>query len=81
MKSREQKQRDLEALTEQLSNSKSAVVVSFTKLSVNKDQEIRNELREAGAKYQVVKNTNYNPYADLSIEKKDNKFRYKYNKP
>lgn len=31
--------------------------------------------------YQVVKNTNYNPYADLSIEKKDNKFRYKYIKP
>ena len=57
MKSREQKQRDLEALTEQLSNSKSAVVVSFTNLTVNKDQEIRNQLREAGAKYQVVKNT------------------------
>jgi len=57
MKSREQKQKDLKALTEQLSNSKSAVIVSFTKLTVNKDQEIRNELREAGAKYQVVKNT------------------------
>jgi large subunit ribosomal protein L10 len=57
MKSREQKQKDLEALTEQLSNSKSAVVVSFTNLTVNKDQEIRNQLREAGAKYQVVKNT------------------------
>lgn len=57
MKSREQKQKDLEALTEQLNNAKSAVVVSFTNLTVNKDQEVRNQLREAGAKYQVVKNT------------------------
>ena len=57
MKSRETKQRDLEALTASLANSKSAMVVSFTKLTVNKDQEFRNRLREAGAKYQVVKNT------------------------
>jgi hypothetical protein len=28
--------------------------------------------------YQVVKNTNYNPFTDLSTEKKGNKFRYKY---
>ena len=28
--------------------------------------------------YQVVKNTNYNPFTDLSIEKKGNEFRYKY---
>lgn len=57
MKTRETKQKDLVALTESLQNSKSAMVVSFTKLSVNKDQEFRNSLREAGAKYQVVKNT------------------------
>ncbi len=57
MKTRETKQRDLVALTEELQNSKSAMVVSFTKLSVNKDQEFRNRLREAGAKYKVVKNT------------------------
>jgi large subunit ribosomal protein L10 len=57
MKSRETKQRDLTALTESLRDSKSAMIVSFTKLTVNKDQEFRNSLREAGAKYQVVKNT------------------------
>jgi large subunit ribosomal protein L10 len=57
MKTRETKQKDLTALTEQLQNAKSAMVVSFSKLSVNKDQEFRNSLREAGAKYQVVKNT------------------------
>ncbi len=57
MKTREQKQKDLNALTESLQNSKSAMIVSFSKLSVAKDQEFRNSLREAGAKYQVVKNT------------------------
>jgi large subunit ribosomal protein L10 len=57
MKSKETKQRDLDALTESLRNSKSAMVVSFNKLTVNKDQEFRNSLRAAGAKYQVVKNT------------------------
>jgi large subunit ribosomal protein L10 len=57
MKTRETKQRDLDALTEQLANANSAMVVSFNKLTVDKDQEFRNKLREAGAKYQVVKNT------------------------
>ena len=57
MKTREQKQKDLNALTEELGNSKSAMIVSFNKLTVNKDQEFRNRLREVGAKYQVVKNT------------------------
>ena len=57
MKTRETKQRDLAALTESLQNAKSAMVVSFSKLAVNKDIEFRNSLRDAGAKYQVVKNT------------------------
>ena len=57
MKSRETKQRDLTALTEKLQGSKSAMVVSFTKATVNKDQEFRNQIRAAGANYQVVKNT------------------------
>ena len=57
MKTRETKQKDLAALTESLAASKSAMVVSFTKLTVTKDQEFRRSLREAGASYQVVKNT------------------------
>ncbi len=57
MKTREQKQKDLNALTEKLNNSKSAMVVSFNKVTVNKDQEFRHQLREAGASYQIVKNT------------------------
>lgn len=57
MKTRERKQEDLNAITERLNNSKSAMIVGFTKLSVNKDQEFRSHLRDAGAEYQVVKNT------------------------
>ncbi|MEO7660304.1 MAG: 50S ribosomal protein L10, partial [Pyrinomonadaceae bacterium] len=57
MKTRETKQKDLTALAESLQKSTSAMVVSFTKLSVSKDQEFRSSLREAGASYQVVKNT------------------------
>jgi large subunit ribosomal protein L10 len=33
------------------------MVVGFNKLTVTKDQEFRNKLRESGAKYSVVKNT------------------------
>ena len=57
MKSRETKQNDLNALTESLQKSNSAMVVSFTGVTVAKDQEFRSSLREAGAKYEVVKNT------------------------
>lgn len=57
MKTRETKQNDLNALAESLQSSTSAMVLSFTKLTVTKDQEFRNSLREAGANYQVVKNT------------------------
>lgn len=57
MKTRETKQNDLNALTESLAASKSAMLVSFTGVTVAKDQEFRNSIREAGAKYEVVKNT------------------------
>ena len=57
MKTRETKQNDLVALTESLQNSTTAMVVSFSGVTVAKDQEFRKSLREAGAKYEVVKNT------------------------
>jgi large subunit ribosomal protein L10 len=72
MKTKARKQEDLNALTEQLSNSKSAMLISFNKLTVSKDQEFRHQLRAAGAKYQVVKNTiarravKGTPYEDAS---------------
>jgi large subunit ribosomal protein L10 len=57
MKTREQKQKDLEALTESFKNAKAAMVVGFERMTVAKDQELRNQLREAGVSYEVVKNT------------------------
>ncbi len=64
MKTRARKQEDLNILTEQFKNSKSAIVLSFNKLTVEKDQQFRNELRETGATYRVVKNT----LARLAVE-------------
>lgn len=57
MKNREQKQKDLNALAESFKNADAAMIVSFNKMTVAKDQELRNSLREAGVKYSVVKNT------------------------
>ncbi len=57
MKTKAQKQKDLEALTEQFKNAKAAMVVGFQGMTVPKDQELRNQLREAGVSYEVVKNT------------------------
>src|ERR671938_1712326 len=57
MKTRAQKQQDLNALTEQFQKASAAMLVGFRKLTVAKDQELRRQLREAGAQYSVVKNT------------------------
>ena len=57
MKTRAQKQKDLEALTEQFQKAKAAMLVGFKGMTVPKDQELRNQLREAGVTYEVVKNT------------------------
>ena len=48
MKTKAQKQKDLEALTEQFKNAKAAMLVGFEKLTVSKDQELRNQLRGPG---------------------------------
>lgn len=57
MKTRAQKQQNLEALTEQFQKASAAMLVGFNKLTVGKDLELRNQLREAGVRYEVVKNT------------------------
>lgn len=57
MKTKAQKQKDLNALTEQFQKATAAMLVGFNKLTVAKDQELRNQLREAGVRYEVVKNT------------------------
>jgi large subunit ribosomal protein L10 len=57
MKTREQKQKDLDALAEQFQAASVGMLIGFNKLTVAKDQELRRQLSEAGAKYTVVKNT------------------------
>jgi large subunit ribosomal protein L10 len=57
MKTREQKQKDLDALAEQFQAASVGMLIGFKKLTVAKDQELRRQLREAGARYSVVKNT------------------------
>src|SRR2546423_3431145 len=57
MKTREQKQKDLEALAQQFQAATAGMLVGFRKLTVAKDQELRRQLREAGISYSVVKNT------------------------
>jgi large subunit ribosomal protein L10 len=57
MKTKAQKQKDLESLAEQFQKAKAAMLVGFKGMTVAKDQELRNQLREAGVSYEVVKNT------------------------
>lgn len=57
MKTKAQKQKSLEALTEQFKNAQAAMIVGFKGMTVPKDQELRSQLREAGVTYSVVKNT------------------------
>lgn len=57
MKTRKQKQESLDKLTEQFKAANVAMVVGFKGMTVSKDQELRNQLREAGIDYAVVKNT------------------------
>ncbi|HYX27723.1 MAG TPA: 50S ribosomal protein L10, partial [Pyrinomonadaceae bacterium] len=57
MKSKAQKQKDLDALAEQFKQAQAAMLVSFKNMTVAKDQELRRQLREAGISYEVVKNT------------------------
>jgi len=47
----------VEKLSAELKNVSSAVVATYSKLTVAQDYELRKALRAAGAKYQVVKNT------------------------
>jgi large subunit ribosomal protein L10 len=57
MKTKQQKQKDLDNLAEQFKQANAAMLVSFKKMTVAKDQELRRQLREARVTYSVVKNT------------------------
>ena len=53
----EQKKQAVAALAEELKNSCAGVIVNYSGISVADDTKLRKELREAGVKYSVVKNT------------------------
>jgi large subunit ribosomal protein L10 len=55
--SRAKKKEQVEKLGADLKNVSSAVVATYSKLTVAQDYELRKALRGAGAKYRVVKNT------------------------
>ena len=76
MKTKARKQKDLEALTEQFKNAKAAMLVGFKGMTVPKDQELRNQLREAGVSYEVVKNTLARKAADgTALEQATEQFK------
>lgn len=57
MKNREQKKKDLDALKHDLEKADNVIVSSFSGITVEQDYELRKQVRQAGGKYRVVKNT------------------------
>jgi large subunit ribosomal protein L10 len=57
MKTRVQKEQDIDLLKKELGTIGNALVVSFQGLTVEKDYQLRKTLREANLGYRVVKNT------------------------
>ena len=57
MKTRKQKEEDISSLKSEFAEAGNAFVVSFQGITVEKDQQLRRQLREAQLSYKVVKNT------------------------
>ena len=53
----EEKKKVVAELAEEMKNSVSGVIVNYSGITVDDDTKMRKELREAGVKYKVVKNT------------------------
>ena len=56
MKKKEDKQKDIDALRQDLEQSKNLFVTGYEKLRVDQDFELRKAVRGAGGKYRVIKN-------------------------
>jgi large subunit ribosomal protein L10 len=56
MKKKEDKHKDVEALRKDLEQLKNLFVTGYEKIKVSQDFELRKVVRNAGAKYRVVKN-------------------------
>ena len=57
MKKKPEKQKDLEALREDLTKAKNVFLTGYEKITVQQDFELRKTIRGAGASYKVIKNT------------------------
>src|ERR1700750_2031000 len=55
--SKAKKMEQVEELSGELKNVSSVIVATYSKLTVEKDYELRKALRTTGAKYRVVKST------------------------
>jgi large subunit ribosomal protein L10 len=55
--SRAKKTEKVQALAKELESSTTAIIGTFSKLTVAKDYQLRKVIREAGGKYRVVKNS------------------------
>lgn len=62
----EQKQQMVAELAEKIKNAKSGVLVDYCGITVEKDTQLRNELRKAGVDYTVIKNTYIKKAADIA---------------
>jgi large subunit ribosomal protein L10 len=56
MKKKPEKQKDMEALREELAKASNVFLTGFEKLTVAQDFELRKTIRGAGAHYKVIKN-------------------------
>ena len=64
MKSRKQKQDEVEHLRQELEAATNLVVVQYKGLTVEQDTDLRRRVRDSGSKYRVIKNT----LADLAAK-------------
>lgn len=72
--SRKKKEELIENLSEKLTKSKSAVLCDYKGLSVEEINEVRNELREKGIEFKVIKNTLFGlavKKANLDVDPKE----------
>jgi large subunit ribosomal protein L10 len=56
MKKKPEKQKDMEALRDELAKASNVFLTGFEKLTVGQDFELRKTIRGAGANYKVIKN-------------------------
>ncbi len=54
---RDEKKNEVESLKQELAKAKNVIVSGFNGLTVEQDYELRKQVRAAGGKYRVVKNT------------------------